>query len=458
MAKKDPNERICIIGAGPAGLTAAMYLEQAGYKNYEILEKDGEVGGKCHSPTWNGKRYDTGAIMGCDSYYTIMDVQKFTGDTGKELEGPPLVAELDYRRSNGKKYDPMNPKYPKNWLRLGRYLVALKKMASILETKYEGYDVNGHIGVADGKYEGYRANGNTEWISGTNENLKDLALPFKDFCKKNGVSLVQELWILPYTSFGYGYFDEIPAAYVFKYLDFYTLGEFLKNRLWTWKDGTQSIWENLNAKLKHPARLNSVITSIRREDGKVFVTVNGLEEEYDDVIVTAPLQFMDQYFDVTTEEKELFSKIDYSRYMTMGCLTKQGQYPPRSTYILENQIPQKLGHLMIYYMRWKNEEDQPIMTYALRTRLDTKEIPEEQCKSMVIKDMKTFESEVEKVVFERSWYYFPHIYSEDYANGWYDKVEAMQGQKNTYYAGEIMAFGDMEETATYSKSIVDRFF
>ncbi len=34
----------------------------------------------------------------------------------------------------------------------------------------------------------------------------------------------------------------------------------------------------------------------------------------------------------------------------------------------------------------------------------------------------------------------------------------MQGQKNTYYAGEIMSFGDMEETVEYSRDLVRRFF
>ena len=36
----DLNERICIIGGGPAGLSAAMYLEQKGYKNYTVMEKN----------------------------------------------------------------------------------------------------------------------------------------------------------------------------------------------------------------------------------------------------------------------------------------------------------------------------------------------------------------------------------------------------------------------------------
>ena len=77
---------------------------------------------------------------------------------------------------------------------------------------------------------------------------------------------------------------------------------------------------------------------------------------------------------------------------------------------------------------------------------------------MVLDDMKTCRCEVDKVIYEKSWYYFPHVFSEDYKNGWYDKVEAMQGQLGSYYAGEVMAFGDMDETAQYSKELVERFF
>ena len=59
----DKKIRIAIIGGGPAGLSAAMYLEKKGYENYVIYEKQDHVGGKCHSPYCNGKRYEMGAIM-----------------------------------------------------------------------------------------------------------------------------------------------------------------------------------------------------------------------------------------------------------------------------------------------------------------------------------------------------------------------------------------------------------
>ena len=56
MAK---NEKICIIGGGPAGLSAAVHLEKNGYTDYAILEKEDHVGGKCHSPYHDGKRFET---------------------------------------------------------------------------------------------------------------------------------------------------------------------------------------------------------------------------------------------------------------------------------------------------------------------------------------------------------------------------------------------------------------
>ena len=208
----DKNVRIAIIGGGPAGLSAGMYLEQAGYENYVIFERNGWVGGKCHSPEYKGRRYELGAIMGVPSYYAIKDVEDFCGITH---DGPRL--NRNYKDLKGNVVDPFDPKkHPLSAPRLLRMKSQIKKFGELLQTKYKGYDVNGHRGVAQGRYDGYAVTPGREYISGENENLKDLALPFKDFCELNGVELVQDVWIGPFTSIGYGYFDEIPAAYVLK--------------------------------------------------------------------------------------------------------------------------------------------------------------------------------------------------------------------------------------------------
>ena len=451
----DKNIRIAIIGGGPAGLSAGMYLEQKGYTNYSILEKSARVGGKCWSPRYNGRRYEMGAIMGVPSYYAVEDVEKFCGITH---DGPKL--NRNYKNSRGKVIEPFEPK--KNLLKIPRLLKMKKQVklfGELLETKYKGYDVNGHRGVAEGRYDGYAVTPGREKVEGVNENLKDLALPFKTFCEKNGVELVQDIWIGPYTSFGYGYFDEIPAAYVLKYLDFQTTMNFVKVNLWTWKDGTQSIWEHLNDKIKHPARLNSDITKIERKDDKVLITVNGAVEEFDKLIVTAPLQYFGDYADIREDEQKYFSKIDYERYDVQGFLTEPDKAPDISYYIMENMVPERLGHLMVYYHRWPiDDPDQMYVTYALRKHRDLKEVDYEECKKTVLADLETMGNPAKEVIEERSWYYFPHVFTEDYAAGWYDDVEAMQGKYDTYYAGEVMSFGDMDETVEYSRELVLRFF
>lgn len=57
MNKTDP---IVIIGAGPAGLTAARELQRAGYQNVTVLEADQQVGGISRTVNYKGNRIDIG--------------------------------------------------------------------------------------------------------------------------------------------------------------------------------------------------------------------------------------------------------------------------------------------------------------------------------------------------------------------------------------------------------------
>jgi protoporphyrinogen oxidase len=455
----DKNLKIAIIGGGPAGLSAAMYLEKKGYDNYVVFEKSDHVGGKCHSPHYNGKRYEMGAIMGVPSYHAVHDIELFAG---VQHDGPAL--KHAYKKANGKRDYQFDPKHIIHIPHLLKVKSQVKKFGELLETKYKGYDVTGHIGVANGHYDGFACTPEREHISGDNPNLKDLSMPFDDFLKKNNLPLVKEVWVQPFTSFGYGYFDEIPTGYVLKYLDFTTTLQFVGGQIWTWKDGTQSIYEALNNKLKHAATLNSDITKIVRKDNKVYITVNGKEEVFDKLIVTAPLQYFPEYADCSDEEKTLFSKIDYERYDTEACIIEKDKYPDQSYYVMENMEPQNLGHVMIYYHRWFNEPDQPIINYVLRHRKGGEELNYDQCCANTIDDMKKLGCPVREengkpmIINKGKWYYFPHVYSEDYAAGWYDKVEAMQGKNSTFYAGEIMSFGDMDETVEFSHDLVERYF
>ena len=469
-----PNnqERVCIIGGGPAGIAAAMYLQKKGYENYEIYEKLNKVGGKSYTLQLevNGEKrsYETGAIMGAITYHAVHELEEF-GGIGHD-DGPNM--RRMYRDENGKEIFPFDIKKNfsiKKTLGLLKLKKQMKKMVEVMETKYKGYDCYGHRGVAQGKYSGLdkSVDNALNLIEGENPNLKDLALPFDQFCKLNGLEETMRIWLAPYTSFGYGFFDEIPAAYVMKYLDTTTAIEFINMRLWTWKNGTQSIYEGANKKLTHPAHLNTEVVKVSRpkegKEGKIKVTVKDKDgervEEFDKLIITTPLDQFAKFADARKEEKELFSKIIHEEYVNFIATFDENAGPTISGYIFDNMVPEKLGHAMVYYHRWEDLEGNcPSVVYALRNHLGSKDVSYEYTIETMKEDMKKCGFPVKDIVFEQETYYCPHVCSEDYKDGWYDKLEAMQGKQNTYYAGEVLGFGDMEDTCAASKDIVTRFF
>ncbi len=463
------DERICIIGGGPAGISAAMYLQKKGYKNFEIYEKLNKVGGKSYSPQIevNGEKrsYETGAIMGALTYWAVSEVEEFGGTS--HADGPNM--RRMYRDSTGKEIHPFEPKVDfsfKKLFSLVKLKKQMKRLVKIMNTKYKGYDCYGHRGVAQGKYDGLskEVDNHLQRMTGENPNLKDLALPFAEFCKLNKVEEVMRIWIGPYTSFGYGYFDEIPAAYVMKYLDTTTAIEFVNMRLWTWKDGTQSIYVNANKKLLHPVHLNTEVVKVERPEGKkIKVTIKDEKgsrvEEFDKLIVTTPLDRFLNYSDAREDEKELFSKIVHEEYVDFIAKFDKDGGPTISGYIFDNMTPETRGHAMVYYHRWEDlKANCPSVVYALRNHEGMESIPYDDTIRMMQEDMKKCGFPVKERLYEQETYYCPHVSSKDYADGWYDRLEAIQGKGNTYYAGEILSFGDMEDTCASSKDIVERFF
>lgn len=485
---KNLDERICIIGGGPAGLSAAMYLEKKGYHNYEIYEKLNKVGGKCYSPrikvSHNGveeeKTFETGAIMGAITYHAVGEMEEFGGYYHKGPDFKPGEPNMrrEFRKLDGTVYEPFNPKADFSFKKL-RGLLKLKKqmkrLNKLMQTKYVGYDCYGHLGVAKGEYYGIskgvdghcgavKENSFPNYIKGHNPNLRDLALPFSEFCKLNKVEEVQRIWIAPFTSFGYGYFDEIPAALVMKYLDVTTALEFINLRLWTWQDGTQEIYVRVNAKLKHPAHLEHEVVKVERPDGKkIKVTLKHAGktsvEEFDKLIVTTPLDYFKDYADASAEEKELFSKIVHEKYCDYIATFDEGKSPCISGYMVDNMVPERLGHAMVYYNRWQYlGNDCPATVYALRNHTGDEDVPYDKVMQMMDEDMAKVGFPIKEKLYAQEVYYCPHVSPKDYADGWYDKLEALQGNKNTFYAGEIISFGDMEDTCAASKDLIERFF
>ncbi|HTY77431.1 MAG TPA: NAD(P)/FAD-dependent oxidoreductase [Candidatus Bathyarchaeia archaeon] len=97
MTGRDPLDhpsRVVVIGAGPAGLTAARELARQGY-SLVVLEQNGIVGGLARTETYRGFHFD----MGGHRFFTKVDeVRKLWHDVlGKELLRRPRLSRIHYR-------------------------------------------------------------------------------------------------------------------------------------------------------------------------------------------------------------------------------------------------------------------------------------------------------------------------------------------------------------------------
>ena len=64
-----PEDKVCIVGAGPAGLHMAVELRRRNYNNIVILEKSNRVGGKCYDVHRTGGVNALGALYVTEEFF-----------------------------------------------------------------------------------------------------------------------------------------------------------------------------------------------------------------------------------------------------------------------------------------------------------------------------------------------------------------------------------------------------
>ena len=75
-----PNDDVCIVGSGPAGLHMAVSLKKRGYDKLTIFEKTGRVGGKSYDTQLEGYyRFQGSIFLDVDYFTNIIELAKSYG-------------------------------------------------------------------------------------------------------------------------------------------------------------------------------------------------------------------------------------------------------------------------------------------------------------------------------------------------------------------------------------------
>jgi oxygen-dependent protoporphyrinogen oxidase len=418
----DTTLRVAVIGAGPSGLTAAHTLAALGYTDVTVFESEDRVGGKVKSVTHEGRTFELGAYVVTEAYETVLSLVE---ENNLELrEAPPrYVVDMETGRTRdfgdflADRYGTLT-----SLVSIARFLWLTRKHRDLYEPGLVGADPS-------------------------------LRPTFSDYIRGRGIDPVAHLFRPVFCSLGYGYFEEIPALYVLKFLDRSKIIIVLKSALgveqsWprVFTTGFQSLWEAVAARLD--VRLSSRVSSVKREGSEVKITVNDKEEHtFDRVIVACQLSTAKWFLDTSDEEKDLFDRVRNLRYYAT-LFYADGLSPMKTVYIEQHQVPETIGRTLLISNPYPDGD--LYLAYHFGADKDSGQ----QITANLKEDVERLGGTFKGVYEQRNWSYFPHVQPADLEAGFFERIDALQGQRNTLYVGGTLNFETVEDSAAHARAMV----
>lgn len=425
--------RICILGAGAAGLTSAVALAERGYRNVTVVEQEPFVGGKCY--THSGTEHPL--EMGANIVFPGSVVHRFAQRTGaKIIEWFPIQV-FDHRTGHVRPLG--SPAKPFSALESAR---AYARLALEL---VRHRSVRGH---------GFHAC----------RNLSELGTPVRLWLKERKLEVIADATMPFMVGAGLGYpEDEVPLAYFLKMLQFLqsmSLQDLLKRRSYRFENGYQDLWVRVANELLAGTKLlvEAKVERIERPaDAPIRVHTRKGEVVCDALIVTLPLNVALDLLDADDRERELFSRVRCFDMYTVGC-TVEGGLPLGLSFIGPyTESKATLGHAFAYvpmqarggdsigkfvfYAHGSDSVGSDTILKHLRNDLDAR-------KYRIL----------DEPVVKRWPHYFPHVSGHDFMSGFFQRVDRLQGHRGTYYSGETVAGTSVSLVTSYAEAHIARFF
>ncbi|KAJ9139715.1 hypothetical protein P3X46_030424 [Hevea brasiliensis] len=431
------NTRIGIVGAGPSGISAAYALARLGYDDVTILEKHHTVGGMCESVEIEGKIYDLGGqVLAKNSAPVIFHLAKESDSELEEMDSHKL-ALID--SSTGKCEDN----------KVADDYVSVISLTLELQDKAKG---SGRIGV-----------------HAVSEFASDLT---PEYLECRGLKSIPKSVAYGYTASGYGYPQDMPYAYIHEFTRTSMAGKIRRFR-----GGYTSLWQKVIKSLPIEVHCNTEVLAIKRNSDGVSVDIKNSNGEFkvmefDKIIISGAFPFKNgktyrsppsnvtesetEVMDLNELERELFSKVQTIDYYTTLLKIKGLEDMPVGFYYFGEYMddPATIGHPVAMQKFYSDTDIFLLWSYG-----NSADIKGPTVTDLAIKVFKNMGKEVEKVVLQRRFMYFPHVSSQDMKDGFYERLESeLQGLRNTYYVGGLMAFELTERNSSYAMALVCQQF
>jgi len=424
----DLASRICIVGGGAAGLSAALELRRRGYRNVVILERSPEgVGGKCRTITRDGLALDTGAVFVLPNYPTVT---RQLVAAGMKLRAADPLIHLGGDGSRRPFGTPANKVSTVSklaeYLRLGGEIIRNREM----------------WGAPLGELMGDR--------------VRAAAVPLGLWMDRHRLDHFRTVAYPLLRCFGFGFEEqEIPMGYLFKVLpqlarngNLASLWNVSGVRLHRLDEGYGALWQRLSVGLD--IRCGVTISRVARDErGGGEVVSDAGNFRFDVLILACPLDSTLTFLDADRDERDLIGRI---RSFDVWHAAVPIEGLPEAAIFEANQAWAARGRAMIAFRYQAGAPWYYLFGYGQPGCDDaaiTRNLEE---------DVRSHGGRLTGEPIFRRWSYFPHFGAADLAAGCLGHLERRQGARSTFYLGEVLSGIGVESTAAYAERLIRRRF
>ena len=428
------DDRVLIVGGGPAGLCAAVRLKQRGYRAVTVLEREGTPGGKCLSLDYRGAHYDLGANITTSRYSRVRALADEVGLTRR-----PLTTERRFLALNDERVPTSDDLGP-----FGRLLLRLGISYYLLRRATCGVDVPGFTSMS-----------------------LDARKPFGLWLESKGLGplsrvlcvLVHRLRLRRHGRPSGRLRDEVlrPGAHHLCVARTAGAPQHRRDRLR--RGFSQSYGPRVIDRYELEVVTDATVRRVVR--GAEAVSAQWLDGDgvqhtgtWDKLILACPLPAALAFLDCGEEERELISEIEFNSYFVTAARVEN--LPPKRTFFYPYASSVSPGWPVAYYQPIPGDPNDVFLFYAYGDE-STGEAEVQERTAQVLRHRKV-DARLDEFIVTKEWKYFPHVSCEAMTAGYFERLEALQGINRTHYVGELLTFSLIELIAQHSYEQVDSFF
>ena len=405
--------RIAIIGAGPAGLSAAHFLQERGIRAV-VYEAEGRIGGKSFSILNGDNMNEMGTCYTTRSHTMIKAWMKANDISLKRLGEARFDGQSVYD------YVKQGPGAPLP-LQVTKFIRKAGALRKAIRARPDDPEVMQEASLST-----------IEWVRALNTPKIELAM-----------HRIQ-------TTQGYGYVDEATIGQTVQWCDFQYLLSGVLNDLHMPEQGWTTFWERFARPLD--VRLSTPVIGIDRSGPKPVIHTRDTEEEFDAVVSTIPMQLFTAIADASALEQRVADSIDWKNYTT--------------TLIASNDW--FTGHQVIGYSRASKDSSLRGAILGGRAEGESSDLGGRlyvtgqfsdglnsgELREILFADAALHGFTINNVVFQKTWQYFPQYRPEAVASGLFGDLRRVQGHNNTWFSGSTFSHELVSSVVSRSETVV----